>query len=205
MLAGDLGGTAAAPTLKTFQIVTSGTRPGSPSEGWRIYETDTNLNYQYNGSTWVPFGSKVLQVVNTQTGALATGSGVIPLDDTIPQNTEGDQYMSLAITPVSATSTLLIDVVVFLSPAGVDWVFAALFQDSTAGALAAGAWYISNNTAGEVMEFRHKMTSGTTSATTFKVRAGRANAGVLTFNGSAGGRLLGGVMASSITITEIAP
>lgn len=40
-------------------------------------------------------------------------------------------------------------------------------------------------------------------ATTFKVRIGGTSAGATTFNGSGGGRKLGGVMASSITITEI--
>lgn len=55
-LAGDLAGTAAAPTLKTYQICTSGTRPGSPSEGWIIYETDTDAVYVYSGSDWVQIG-----------------------------------------------------------------------------------------------------------------------------------------------------
>lgn len=31
----------------------------------------------------------VLQVVNTHSGAVATGTTVIPNDDTLPQNTEG--------------------------------------------------------------------------------------------------------------------
>jgi hypothetical protein len=44
-------------------------------------------------------GNRLLQVVNTTTGAVATGTTVMPFDDTIPQSGEGDQYMSLAITP----------------------------------------------------------------------------------------------------------
>jgi len=47
------------------------------------------------------------------------------------------------------------------------------------------------------------MTAGTTSATTFKFRVG-INSGTFTFNGYSGGRKLGGVAASSMTITEIA-
>ena len=50
------------------------------------------------------------------------------------------------------------------------------------------------------------MVSGTTSATTFKVRSGSSSlvGGTITFNGITGtSRLLGGVFASSITITEI--
>ena len=40
--------------LVTF--VTSATRPGSPSEGQVIYETDTNLYYGWKGSAWSPIG-----------------------------------------------------------------------------------------------------------------------------------------------------
>ena len=53
----------------------------------------------------------VVQVVNTTTGAVATGTTTMPQDDTIPQNTEGDEYMTLAITPKDATNKLKIDVV----------------------------------------------------------------------------------------------
>ena len=148
--------------------------------------------------------SKVVQMVNTQTGTMATGSGNIPADNTIPQNTEGDQYMSLAITPTSASSVLLIDVFA-ISAAGNDtFQSAALFQDSTAGALASIAGLIAGTDKVYTFAFRHKMTAGTTSATTFKVRIG-GNAGTTTFNGRAAGQLLGGTLASSITVTEYTP
>jgi hypothetical protein len=149
------------------------------------------------------------QIVATETGAVATGTTLIPYDDTIPQNTEGDQYMSLAITPTNASSTLFIQIVAFFaSPlsSGGDNFIAAVFQDSTANALAAGIFGGQTSNAPWLVTFTHKMTAGTTSATTFKLRAGtHSSNGGLTFNGSAGGRLLGGVMASSITITEVLP
>lgn len=37
-------------------IVTSSTRPGAPSEGQIIYETDTNRYFGWNGSQWVSIG-----------------------------------------------------------------------------------------------------------------------------------------------------
>ncbi len=142
----------------------------------------------------------VQQIVATQTGAVATGTTVMPWDDTIPQIGEGDQYMSQAITPKSATSKLRIDVVFNFSSSGVDVVTAALFQDSTNNALAAIAQDVLNQ---DNVKFSWLMTSGTTSATTFKVRAGPNSGGTLTFNGNTAARKLGGVMASSIIITEI--
>ena len=48
------------------------------------------------------------------------------------------------------------------------------------------------------------MTAGTVSATTFKIRVGGAAAGTTTTGGhSTSTRVMGGVVAQSITITEI--
>lgn len=145
----------------------------------------------------------VLQVVNTQTGAMSTGSTTIPNDDTIPQSTEGFEVMQLAITPKASTNKLRIDVVVNVASAASGNVIAALFQNSTANALAAVSEYTATTNGNIRLVFSHFMTAGTTSATTFKVRVGCNNVGTVTFNGASGARLYGGVMASSITITEI--
>lgn len=146
----------------------------------------------------------VVQVVNSQTGAVATGTTVLPYDDTIPQNTEGDQYMSLAITPTSATNKLRIDVTAVVSHSITNqFLAAALFQDSTANALACCPMFQPNAAGPVTIKFSHYMTAGTTSATTFKVRCGGQSAGTTTFNGASGSRIYGGVLASSITITEV--
>lgn len=146
----------------------------------------------------------VRQIVSTFNGTMATGTTTIPLDNTVPQNTEGDQYMSLTITPKSATSTLKITVTFFGSHSGSpNTLMVALFQDSNANALAVGT--VSPPGAGYFVGVNYVfvMTSGTTSSTTFKVRAGAQTAGTTTFNGSAGGAYLGGAIASSIVIEEI--
>jgi hypothetical protein len=150
-------------------------------------------------------GGKIAQVVNTETGAVATGTTQTPFDDTIPQNTEGDQYMSLAITPTNASSTLLIEVRAVFAIGTVRTAIMALFQDSTANALAAVPIEVGVSGDAQTFAMSHKMTAGTTSATTIKFRAGGAGAGTMTFNGQSGSRLLGGASASSITITEILP
>ena len=166
------------------------------------------LWYQrYTGAALVSssVGSSV-QIVNTQTGAVATGTTVIPKDDTIPQNTEGDEYMTLAITPTNASNKLKIDVCINVCGGNTAaFMVAALFQDSTAGALASAFSVATPSTANlpSTIYFTHYMTAGTTSSTTFKVRAGIEQAGTTTFNGTSGARLYGGTLASSITITEI--
>jgi hypothetical protein len=144
----------------------------------------------------------VVKVVNTQTGAVASTTTVLPFDDTIPQNTEGAEFFTRTITPASATNKLRIDVVFNGSPSTTSYVTVALFKDSDASALAVGSHYAAN---GEYVQtvFTFFMDAGTTSEITFKVRAGLHVAGTLTMNGDGGARRLGGILYSSITITEI--
>lgn len=53
-----------------------------------------------------------------------------------------------------------------------------------------------------IFPLKHRMVAGTTSATTFKFRAGTNVGGTTTFNGRAGGRIFGAITKSSIVITE---
>lgn len=159
------------------------------------------------GAVVFPSGS-IRQVVNTQSGALATTTTIMPglNDDTIPQITEGGLFMTRTITPKSATNNLKIDVVFNgCEDINVSNVMtSALFQDSIANALAAGQHELQNNLdlANQII-FTHFMVAGTVAEITFTVRAGMDAAGTFNFNGGYGGRQLGGVLASSITITEI--
>ena len=139
---------------------------------------------------------------NLAFGATDNGTTAAVYDDTIPQNTEGDQYMQLAITPTNASNKLLINVVFvgYTSLTGNNII--ALFQDTTANALSSSFNYTSGALAWS-LSIQYVMAAGTTSATTFKVRAGTTSGGTLTFNGEAAARKLGGVSGSSMTITEI--
>ena len=146
--------------------------------------------------------TSTIQVVNTQTGAYANGNTSLPFDDTIPQNTEGTELMTLAITPKATTNKLKIDVVVNGTCTVAAGMVVALFQDTTAGALAAVTQEETATGYMQTVKFTHYMAAGTTSATTFKVRAGGTGA-TFYFNGNSSSRQMGGVMASSITITEL--
>ncbi len=169
---------------------------------------------QGNGSgadpSWVALSTStsgiVAQRVTTRTTSVLTGTTTVPLDDTIPQNSEGDEYVTRAITPTNASSTLRIDVELnAANSAGAGHIIAALFQDSTANALEARAHHVSNSGVIAQINFTYWMTAGTTSATTFKLRAGFSSAATLTVNGAGGVRQFGGVLGSGITITEILP
>ena len=150
--------------------------------------------------------SIIKQIVKSISGAVQTGTTQIPFDDTIPQNTEGTEFFSLAITPQSNTNRLRITVSLFVSATNTPWVIAALFQDTTANALAAAAHFVSLSTSGTTLNMVYDMVTGTTSATTFKVRVGPSAAvTTVTLNGQSGGRIFGGVAASSIIIEEYTP
>lgn len=156
-----------------------------------------NINSSYLAQKTI-FG----QIVRFQTGLLASGTGLIPEDNTIPQNTEGDEYMSLQIAPLKTTSKLEINAIAYISNSVANPRIGALFQDSTANALVSGSHYDNTNSAMTPITLNHFMNSGTTSATTFKFRAGGGVASTTYFNGLSGGQLFGGTFGSSITIKE---
>lgn len=169
-----------------------------------LEDTNKELLLAYDGSIWHAINmDKIVQIVDTQTGAVATGSTVIPFDDTIPQNTEGDEYMTLSIGPTNSKNKLKIDVVAHVYNGFPNTIVTgALFQDSNPDALAASI-FSDDPTSSGIITFTHYMTAGTTSSTTFKLRLGPPSPNIITFNGYASTRRYGGVYASSITITEI--
>ena len=143
----------------------------------------------------------VLQVKNFQTGTFAEGSTAIPFDNTIPQITEGTEFMTLAITPTATTSKLLIQVVLNGSGITTGDMITALFVGTTADALAAAVDY---DVSRGQMVINYHMTANTTSELTFRVRAGRSTTEDFYFNGYHNSNpVFGGTLMSSITITEI--
>jgi hypothetical protein len=129
----------------------------------------------------------------------------IPADDTIPQNTEGSEVLTVSITPKSATSKLRVRVSIpqFTASAILHVAF-ALFRDSGANAVAVATQRMIG--AGDLMHvaFEHEETSGSTSATTFKLRIGPTSAGTVYVNGSTAARLFGGASHITLSVEEIA-
>jgi hypothetical protein len=148
-----------------------------------------------------PLPGDQVQFRGNATGAVSSGSTAMPNDDTIPQITEGDQVMTQAITPSSACNVLEIFATAHLSPSTPVNMGTALFQDATAGALAAVSVFQTTSWVSESV-LKHRMLAATTSATTLRIRVG-GNAGTLTFNGVGGTRVYGGILNSQLGVTEI--
>lgn len=147
-------------------------------------------------------GRMIQQVRVTKSGNQFIGT-TLPYDNTVPQNTEGDQVVSVSITPTNSSNILMIEAVVF-GEANVATACMAIFQDSTANALFATAQAC--NSVPGCMTIRGYMTAGTTSSTTFKMRCGPGTAGTYTVNGVAAGTgIFGGgtVPNTTLVVTEI--
>lgn len=193
------------PTLNTDTVSEYTSAAGVTIDG--VLLKDSKVNGSYITDTTVSNAQLALgvsvQTVYTTYSAVATGTTTMPFDDTIPQNTEGVEFITRTITPKSTTNILVIEAVLFLSHTSASGnLQAALFQDSTANALAAAASYQTTATGPLMVPISHAMVSGTTSSTTFKIRAGSGVAGTTTFNGQSSARFFGAITKSFIKITE---
>lgn len=146
----------------------------------------------------------LVQWVHTADGTDTTGTTTIPLDDTIPQNTEGFEVMTVTITPTSTSNTIRIEAIALMG--GVDaHTIVALFRDSVADALAVCDLRANSSDAGfGVIKFQE--TAPSTSAITYKIRIGKSSGGTVTFNGGytgVGGGFFADTNTSSITAYEL--
>lgn len=148
---------------------------------------------------------KLVQFSSFETGDVATGTTTIPDDDSRPEITEGDEYLSLVHTPLDASNILLVQVVVHSSSSVGGLHSVALFKDGGTFAIASAGFHIVNSNFFWTHPLSHSLVAGTTSAITFTVRIGNSGAGTTTLNGRGSGRKHGGVLLSSIKISEFRP
>lgn len=150
--------------------------------------------------------SPVLGKATAKLSTVATGTTLIPFDDTIPQNTEGDQYLTLNYTPISATSTIIITVnaLVSASPAS-SVITAAVFRDAGVDSIGCSCQVDAAANQTHSIAFQVPITSGSIAATTFNLRLGGSSAGTLTVNGASGAQRYGGVAQTTMTLVEYGP
>jgi hypothetical protein len=152
-------------------------------------------------------GGLIKQLIQQQTafdGAVATGTNVMPDDDTIPDQTvpDGDEYITRTITPTDAAHLLVIEGQLCLSNSASESVVGALFKDSIANALKTFPEAGNAATVMATVPIYHEIVAGSTSLQTFKVRAGSPVAGTTTFNGKSGARRYGGTCGSYLKVSE---
>jgi hypothetical protein len=196
--------------------IISDTPPGSPTPGSMWWESDTGALWVYyndgTSSQWVQVvGGQAAGPIVQEVFAENTNYGVTSVAmagglNTIPQQTDGTEFLTATITPASASNKLLVEVQGSFAASGAVFVWSALFQDGAAGAFAARL--IGESAADYPMTFTivGQLLAGTTVATTIKLRLGNiaGNSAGIYLNGNSGGRLLGGAQRTTMTITEIA-
>jgi len=133
----------------------------------------------------------------------SSGSTALPFDNTIPQNTEGSQFHSKAITPVSAANLLDVDFLGSGTHSSSTALSVALFQDAIANAIAANVVGAASAAVINVpLPLKHRMLAGTNAQTTFKIRCGgHAGATFYYLQGTSGG-YYGGVQVGRLALTE---
>ena len=144
-----------------------------------------------------------VQRLRSTTGAVATGTTASSVADSVPTSSQGDQYMSQAVTPASSANILEIGIQAILSNSNNVAIIGALLQDSVANALIAADFVQAGAASESILRLDHEMLAATLSATTFKFRAGGTTGNATTFNGRSGARQLGGAYNSYIRIREI--
>ena len=156
-----------------------------------------------SGSFRWPYAGAIVQSVYAEYTTNAALTTQIPIDDTIPQITEGTEILTASITPISATNKLRIRYQGVCTASTQSHVATALFQDSTANALAARAQYIAGADHTHMATIEYEMTAGTTSSTTFRIRVGANSAVTVRLNGLSTARTLGGAQRATLVIEEI--
>jgi len=149
---------------------------------------------------------ETIQLRRTTSSTTTTGTTIIPTDGTIPQISEGDAYLSLAIVPTLASSILYVSVDVTLAKSNVDNMTTAIFRDSTANAIPGGVRAVLIALATAICKINYTadyQLAGSTSSTTFWLRAGGGASGTTTFNGAGGSQFWGGALSSTMSIEEI--
>ena len=147
-----------------------------------------------------------IQTIRKEFTDFFSTTALIPLDNSIPQSSEGAEVFTQAITPTASSSKILITVVLNLANDVAQIQVGALFRDSVANALAAG-WARTSlaNNPNSPMVIQYLDSPSSTSAVTYKVRVGYSgnSASTVQVNGGSGARYLGGALASGMTLTEI--
>lgn len=194
--------TAASVTGNSGLTIPHGVTPTSPVNG-DIWTSTAGIFVHINGVTQTLQGSLNRNYVEYSANTDLTTS--IPYDDTIPQVTEGTQILSATITPKTTTNRVRARIIIAgaQSATANTYMGVALFRNGASDAIAAKAVHLVANSQGSheaVLEFEHVPAS--TSLQTYTVRVG-LNVGTLRLNGTASGRIYGGVQVCTMILEEI--
>ena len=150
--------------------------------------------------------SSVIQSLYTDTSVGAAITGVIPVDNTIPQNTEGTEVFTQAITPSSTSNRVRVRFTCYGSKnTTTTRIVAALFKDSDADAIQAVVNDTYATAFGNLVVLEYEDSPATVSEVTYKIRVG-VNSGTFYFLYEAnGGQAFSSSGHATMIVEEIVP
>lgn len=152
-----------------------------------------------------PAGTTVQTQMATSVAELGT-SAVIALDTSIPQNTEGDEFISLAFTPRFADSRLKITFNSSVGGNGAIGITAALFQDADSDAILSSYLSVPTTTnSNDAVSAVFVLDAANTATRTYRIRVGVSSGTAFLNRSSSVSQLYGNNrMQSSLIVEEIA-
>ncbi len=152
----------------------------------------------------VPLPGTPFPTVQTQDGAVNTGSTLVPNDDTKPQVSEGNGFLSQAITQTSNANLLFTEALTMISANNAQNVMvSSIFHNTDVDSIATVFTAPVASASIQMMKVAATCLAGSTSPVTMSCRSGGDQAATFTFNGLASARKFGGSAGSFIRVTEL--
>lgn len=207
------GGAGAADSAHVAYSATARTAKAYVIVGYASYETGLST-----AGTWAtsptrlhlqgpndPIPGVYINAAAQITGASSTGTTTVPFDNTIPQNTEGTQFLTKSIVATSAANLYEVRVQAGEAPSARVHVIMALFRDSGADAIATVTDFATGGNEAGILTLFHRALFGAAGSTTFNARIGGNAASTITFNGNGGlpGQAFNGTYNSFLEIKEM--
>ncbi len=149
---------------------------------------------------------QVIQKVRKTFAGTGNTNTAMGAGDAIPTTSSGSLFMTAdAFTPMGIGNKIIVTAVLngAVSSGSAKDAAAALFINSGTNAVAAGQVTGAAASARISIPIEYEMTTSDLNPLTFKVHGGATDASSFYFNSTSGGRLMGGVWLSSITIEEV--
>jgi len=160
----------------------------------------------FSNTSIISSPSKIANIDYYPVASVSSFTGVIPVDNTIPQISEGSQLISRSYTPLVIGSTLLISVSAFFESSAARYLSGAIFRDSVSDAIGSGICTATAAVLPVGLSVTAKFVTTSLTPITFTFRVGQNTAGAsITFNGITSAGIFNGTNNSSITITEVLP
>jgi hypothetical protein len=148
---------------------------------------------------------QVIQSTYSEYTTNASLTTALPVDDTIPQITEGTEIVTASITPKYATSFIRVRFQGQATLNGPDEHMAvALFMDAVSNAIAADASTVDKAGYGHTLTIEYREAASSVTARTYRIRAGSHSGTAMRFNGNNAARFFGGTSRATLVVEEVA-